>query len=391
MADPRDGTVSPTGANSLVVSFSPAAQRNDFGGGIAGFRFTAGAGLTYNRIGLRVLGDSTGLHTVTLYDASGTTVLRQANVDCTGGGAGVFLYAPIPSITLTNGAQYLLVTTVVGGQTWADAAPTALVGGWAVNAAYYDTAWHDYTSWQQFYGVDLDFVGADTGAGAAAGTGAASATGRADKSGRASSAGTGTASAVSLGGTNVTGQGAAAGTGTAAGTGRADLWTAGAATGLGAATSAGRSDVRTAGASAGLGTATGASSVSGLDRQATGSATGLGIATSVGRLDVRGTGIVLGTGSAVAVTVTDIRAVAAAAARGTAAGALGAGVLATGFAGGQGRATASGGRMAWVVGQPGLVPDVPPDRLTSEQADDRLVISGGNQRTVIVQPVGRIA
>ena len=153
--------------NSLSLLYQPGANRANFGGD-AGVQFTAGAALTFNRIGIRCPTNATGLHTVFLRDVTAGTLVQAVAIDLTGGINGVYYYGTLTQITLVVGDAYYLGTNInQDGQQWTSAGITSLRG--AVGGSVYSA----YNSAQtggsanpiigaaddcQYYGLDLDYV-----------------------------------------------------------------------------------------------------------------------------------------------------------------------------------------------------------------------------------------
>ena len=150
--------VAPTAPTaSLLVSYTPGTDRNDFAGEV-GFRFGPNADKAFTWIGCRAATGNTGLHTVKLYRYSGSALLHTAQIDMTGAVAGTMVWAAMPSITLTGGEAYVLQKPVTsGGPVWANNGPTTLQLVTNVAAAYASSAgaFSLYTADTQYVGLDL--------------------------------------------------------------------------------------------------------------------------------------------------------------------------------------------------------------------------------------------
>jgi hypothetical protein len=153
--------------NSLSLLYQPGNLRADWPGDV-GVQFTAGAALTFNRIGIRCPTNASGLHTVFLRDVTAGTLVQAVAIDLTGGINGVYYYGTLTQITLVVGHAYYLGTNTTndGTQFWTSAGVTSLRG--AVGGSVYSA----YNSAQtggsanptediadcQYYGLDLDYV-----------------------------------------------------------------------------------------------------------------------------------------------------------------------------------------------------------------------------------------
>ena len=153
--------------NSLSLLYQPGANRADWPGDV-GVQFTAGAALTFNRIGIRCPTNASGLHTVFLRDVTAGTLVQAVAIDLTGGINGVYYYGTLTQITLVVGHAYYLGTNTNqdGTQFWTNAGPTSLRGavGGSVYSAYNNTQTGGTANPtiggadSQYYGLDLDYV-----------------------------------------------------------------------------------------------------------------------------------------------------------------------------------------------------------------------------------------
>ena len=148
----------PTGPTaSLLVSYTPGGDRNDFTGEV-GFRFVPNADKAFTWIGCRAATGNTGLHDVKLYRADGV-LLHTAQINMTGASVGTMVWAAMPSITLTSGVGYVLQKPVTsGGQIFANNGPTTLQLATTVAAVYAIMA-----GAFNYYTVDTQYVGLDLG------------------------------------------------------------------------------------------------------------------------------------------------------------------------------------------------------------------------------------
>jgi hypothetical protein len=109
---------------SLLQSFTPGTDRNDFTGEV-GVRLGIGAApIPVSWVGIRHNGYG-GTRTVKLYEWFSGAVQRSVNIDLTGGVPGEYVWAPIPPITLGAGGYYalLMVCTASDGQWWRNPGP----------------------------------------------------------------------------------------------------------------------------------------------------------------------------------------------------------------------------------------------------------------------------
>jgi hypothetical protein len=117
---------------NLVNTFVPGKDRNDYTG-YAGLKFTSVADQTAARLGIRKPAGATGIWTVLLTEAQGTT-LASAAIDLTNSTAGEVAYGAC-KVQLAKKTDYFLVTQVTqGGQLWPDQGPATLYSAVAVNA-----------------------------------------------------------------------------------------------------------------------------------------------------------------------------------------------------------------------------------------------------------------
>ena len=155
---PGSPPIAPTAPTaSLLVSYTAGGDRNDFTGEV-GFNFRPNADKAFTWIGCRAAAGNTGLHTVKLYSYSGAALLHTAQIDMTGKTAGEMVWASMPAITLTGGADYVLQKPVTsGGPLWANMGPTTLQLVTNVYAVYAISAgaFNLYTADNQYVGLDL--------------------------------------------------------------------------------------------------------------------------------------------------------------------------------------------------------------------------------------------
>ena len=148
----------PTGPSaSLLVSYTPGTDRNDFTGEV-GVRLGIGAApLPISWVGMRHNGVG-GTRTVKLYEWFSGTVQRTATVDLTGGTAGNYVWTPMSPITLGAGGYYalLMVCTAYDGQTWRNPGPVTMTSQ-IVNIydSYYAGGLQTGIQNSSFVGLDL--------------------------------------------------------------------------------------------------------------------------------------------------------------------------------------------------------------------------------------------
>jgi hypothetical protein len=143
---------------SLVTSYTPGTDRNDFTGEV-GVRLGIGTtALPVSWVGMRHNGVG-GTRTVKLYEWFSGTVQRTVTVNLTGGTAGAWVWTPMSPITLGASGYYalLMVCTASDGQTWKNPGPVTMTSQ-IVNI--YDSY---YAGGLQTGLVNSSFVGLDLG------------------------------------------------------------------------------------------------------------------------------------------------------------------------------------------------------------------------------------
>jgi len=159
--------VTSTGATapsaSILTSYTPGSDRNDFTGEV-GVRLGIGtSGIPITWLGARRChANQTGLHTLKLYEWFSGLVERTATIDYTGVAVGDYAWAAITPHTLAANGYYalLMVVTAFDGQTWSNPGPVTYASS-IVNI--YDSY---YAGGLQTGGVNSSFVGLDLGSGA---------------------------------------------------------------------------------------------------------------------------------------------------------------------------------------------------------------------------------
>jgi hypothetical protein len=142
---------------SILVSYTPGTDRNDFTGEV-GVRLGIGAApLTVSWVGMRHNGVG-GTRTVKLYEWFSGAVQRTVNIDLTGGTAGVYVWAPMTPITLGASGYYalLMVCTAFDGQTWKNPGAVSMTSQ-IVNIydSYYSGGLQTGSPNSSFVGLDL--------------------------------------------------------------------------------------------------------------------------------------------------------------------------------------------------------------------------------------------
>lgn len=144
-------------AASILVSYTPGTDRNDFTGEV-GVRLGIGTSpLTVSWVGMRHNGVG-GTRTVKLYEWFSSAVQRTVTVDLTGGTAGAYVWTPMTPITLGANGYYalLMVCTASDGQTWKNPGPVAMTSQ-IVNIydSYYAGGLQTGLQNSSFVGLDL--------------------------------------------------------------------------------------------------------------------------------------------------------------------------------------------------------------------------------------------
>jgi hypothetical protein len=116
------GTAPPAApTSSLITSFTPGSDRNDFTGEV-GVRLGVGTtGIPFTWMGARRHSAAqTGVHTLNLYEWFADTLVRTASIDYTGVAVGSYAWVSVPSTTLLANGYYALLmpVTAFDGQTW---------------------------------------------------------------------------------------------------------------------------------------------------------------------------------------------------------------------------------------------------------------------------------
>src|SRR6185295_14376093 len=103
----------PGPSSSLLVSYTPGSDRNDFTGEV-GVRIGIGtADIPINWIGARRHSSAqTGTHTVKLYEWFSDTVVASAAIDYTGIAVGDFAWTSVSPVTLLANGYYALLMAV---------------------------------------------------------------------------------------------------------------------------------------------------------------------------------------------------------------------------------------------------------------------------------------
>ncbi len=112
----------------MVTSFTPGADRWDFGG-LVGFTFVPTIDMTISAIGMMCGVSHAGMHNARINknsDADVSIILASVSIDLTNATPGVFYYAPVTPVNLIAGTAYSIMRTTIAysDQTWYDVGPT---------------------------------------------------------------------------------------------------------------------------------------------------------------------------------------------------------------------------------------------------------------------------
>lgn len=152
--------VAPPGpSSSILVSYTPGSNRNDFSGQVGVRLGISPSPLAVAWIGARSNGYG-GTRTVKLYEWFADALVRTAVIDYTGKAAGQFAWTAVSPVTLAANGYYALMMDVVAsdGNWWANPGVTAFTGA-IVNV--YDVyrigagALQTGSANSQFIGLDL--------------------------------------------------------------------------------------------------------------------------------------------------------------------------------------------------------------------------------------------
>jgi hypothetical protein len=128
-AQSPEGPVGPTSpTDSLVITHTPAASRNDYTGEV-GMRLGIGpADVPFEWIGMRYAGGSAGPYRVTVYEWFANAPIAYADIDMTGVAVGDWVWASIaPATMLANGYYSVALKVTSGdGQLWTNPGATSL-------------------------------------------------------------------------------------------------------------------------------------------------------------------------------------------------------------------------------------------------------------------------
>lgn len=147
----------PGPSTSLLTSYTPGTDRNDFTGEV-GVRLGIGAsGIPVDWIGARCNGYP-GTRTVKLYEWFSGAVQRTAVIDYTGVAAGAYAWTQIAPITLAANGYYalLMVVTAYDGQVWKNPGPASFQSS-IVNVydSYHSGGLQTGSQNSSFVGLDL--------------------------------------------------------------------------------------------------------------------------------------------------------------------------------------------------------------------------------------------
>lgn len=145
---------------SLLVSYTPGADRNDFEGEVGVRLGIGGANIPFTWMGARRHHASqTGTHTVKLYEWFSSALVRSAVIDFTGVAVGEYAWVAVPATTLLAGGYYplMLVVHAYDGQPWGNTpAPVSMVPGITnIYGCYYAGGFGTTGINEMFNGLDL--------------------------------------------------------------------------------------------------------------------------------------------------------------------------------------------------------------------------------------------
>lgn len=149
--------------HSLVLSFTPGIDRNNFTGE-GGVRVHIGpADLVVSWMGYRCNTGNTGPRTITLYEWFTDTVVATVTVDLTGATAGDYVWVAITPATLLADGYYALMSNVTDGdgQMWPDVGAVTMVSSIAEAYAAYRISGYGLTlayPGALYIGLDLGWV-----------------------------------------------------------------------------------------------------------------------------------------------------------------------------------------------------------------------------------------
>lgn len=151
-------------SESLLVSYSPGANRNDFTGEV-GVRLGIGSvSIPVNWLGVRVLAGNTGTRKLNLYEWFSGNLISTVTVNLSGAVAGQFVWGSISSVTLAANGYYALLmeTTDADGKQWSNGGATTYQSAITNVYSCYRIPGNPLATAsvnEQFVGVDLGWGG----------------------------------------------------------------------------------------------------------------------------------------------------------------------------------------------------------------------------------------
>jgi len=116
-------------SESILVSYTPGTDRNDFTGEVGVRLGIGGAPFTVNWLGARCNGYG-GTRTVKIYEWFSDSAVALAVIDYTGKAAGEYAWTAIPPLTLAANGYYamLMAVTAGDGMWWKNPGATSFIG-----------------------------------------------------------------------------------------------------------------------------------------------------------------------------------------------------------------------------------------------------------------------